>query len=119
MLIPELKQEIAITAKFLERVPEDKLDWRPHPKSMTIKQLANHLAEIPSWVAGTMETEGMVMDDYVPEGHNKVEDLLNTLKTGAAEAIKALKKKILNLQIRPGKWKWVVLPFLNYLNYKC
>jgi len=53
-ILPEFEQEMASTRKVLERVPEDKLDWRPHPKSNTIGWNANHLAEIPGWVAGTL-----------------------------------------------------------------
>jgi uncharacterized damage-inducible protein DinB len=54
LILPEFEQEMASTRKVLERVPEDKFDWRPHPKSNTIGWNANHLAEIPGWVAGTI-----------------------------------------------------------------
>jgi uncharacterized damage-inducible protein DinB len=53
-ILPEFDEETANTRKVLERVPEDKLDWRPHPKSNTIGWNANHLAEIPGWVEGTL-----------------------------------------------------------------
>src|SRR5262245_25190525 len=53
-ILPEFDQEMASTRKVLERLPEDKLDWRPHPKSNTIGWNANHLAEIPGWVEGTL-----------------------------------------------------------------
>ena len=48
-LLPEFDIEMANTRKVLERIPEDKLDWRPHPKSNTIGWNANHLAELPGW----------------------------------------------------------------------
>ena len=51
LTLPEFDQEMATTRKMLERVPEDKLDWRPHEKSNTIGWNANHLAEIPGWVS--------------------------------------------------------------------
>jgi uncharacterized damage-inducible protein DinB len=54
MILPEYDQEMAGARKVLERVPEDKLDWRPHPKSNTIGWNANHLAEIPCWVEPTL-----------------------------------------------------------------
>ncbi|MBW3545531.1 MAG: DinB family protein, partial [Bacteroidetes bacterium] len=44
----ELEQEAITTRKMLERVPTDKFDWQPHPKSMTIKRLATHIAELPT-----------------------------------------------------------------------
>lgn len=53
-ILPEFDQEMANTRKVLERIPEDKWDWRAHPKSNTIGWNANHLAEIPGWVAGTL-----------------------------------------------------------------
>jgi uncharacterized damage-inducible protein DinB len=48
-LLEELDDEIQATRKVLERVPEDKLDWAPHAKSMTLGRLANHVAEVPEW----------------------------------------------------------------------
>ena len=53
-MLPEFDQEMANTRRVLEQVPDDKLDWRAHPKSNTIGWNANHLAEIPGWVAGTL-----------------------------------------------------------------
>lgn len=46
-LLNELQQEAEATRHLLERVPADRLEWRPHPKSMTLGQLALHLATIP------------------------------------------------------------------------
>jgi uncharacterized damage-inducible protein DinB len=48
-LLEELEDEVAATRKVLERVPEDKLDWTPHAKSMNMGRLANHVAEVPEW----------------------------------------------------------------------
>jgi uncharacterized damage-inducible protein DinB len=53
-ILPEFDQEMAKTRKLLERVPEDKFDWRAHPKSNTIGWNANHLAELPGWVEGVI-----------------------------------------------------------------
>jgi len=53
-LIAELKHESSNTRKILERVPTDKLAWRPHEKSMTIGRLATHLAEVPIWINRTV-----------------------------------------------------------------
>lgn len=64
-ILPEFDQEMANTRKVLERVPDDKLDWRAHPKSNTIGWNANHLAEIPGWVEGTLTTPSW---DVAPVG---------------------------------------------------
>ena len=53
-LLPEYDQEMATTRKHLERAPFADWNWKPHEKSMTLGALASHLAEIPSWTAGTM-----------------------------------------------------------------
>ena len=57
-LFPDLDAELATTRRTLERVPDDRLDWMPHAKSMTLGRLASHLAELPklaSIVASTPE----------------------------------------------------------------
>lgn len=57
MLLPEFDQEMANTRKMLERVPEDRFDFQPHPKSWKVDRLAGHVADLPSWAAYTMQTE--------------------------------------------------------------
>ena len=64
-LLPEFDHEMANTRKVLERVPEDRLDWRPHPKSWTLGALATHLATLPSW---TVETFNRTELDIMPGG---------------------------------------------------
>jgi uncharacterized damage-inducible protein DinB len=64
-LTMELNSEIAGVRKTLERVPMDNLDWRPHPKSMTMGELASHLANIPSWTAMTFSSDSL---DIQPPG---------------------------------------------------
>lgn len=46
-MLSEIQQEGAITKRVLERIPADKLSWRPHPKSMSLGELALHVATIP------------------------------------------------------------------------
>ena len=60
-LLPEFDMEMANTRKHLERLPEDKLTFKPHEKSMDM----GHLAEMPGWGAATMSMEEM---DIAPEG---------------------------------------------------
>jgi len=58
----ELEQEAEITARVLARVPEDKLTWKPHAKSMTLGQLAIHTATIPGTIAGILATDSFQVD---------------------------------------------------------
>jgi uncharacterized damage-inducible protein DinB len=50
-MLGEMQQEAATTRRVLERIPEDRLSWQPHKKSMTIGQLALHLAQVPGAIA--------------------------------------------------------------------
>jgi hypothetical protein len=58
-LMPEFDQEMANTHKVLERIPDDKLGWKPHPKSNTIGWNANHVADIPNWLALALTTTSL------------------------------------------------------------
>ena len=53
-LVPEFDHEMTTTRKLLERVPEDKFDWKPHAKSFSLGALATHLANLPMWGAETL-----------------------------------------------------------------
>ena len=53
-LLPEYDHELATTRRLLERVPEAELGWKPHDKSMTLGQLAGHVANIPFWLSATL-----------------------------------------------------------------
>ena len=63
-LLQELEMEMATTRKTLERVP-DNFDWKPHQKSMSLGQLAGHLAEIPTWAEMTVKHDEI---DINPSG---------------------------------------------------
>lgn len=56
LLQNELREEGVTTRKMLAIVPNDKYDWQPHRKSMTIQKLATHIGELPSWVNMTLNT---------------------------------------------------------------
>ena len=56
MLLKELEEESKTTRKMLTLVPIEKSEWQPHSKSMTLIRLATHIAELPSWVAMTLNT---------------------------------------------------------------
>lgn len=57
-LIPEFEQEMATTRRLLERVPGEKGEWKPHPKSFSLGHLAQLVSWMPGWIANTLtETE--------------------------------------------------------------
>ena len=54
MWLPEFDQEFGETRKALERIPEEKFDWKPHEKSWSLHDLAAHVAEVPQWIGATL-----------------------------------------------------------------
>jgi uncharacterized damage-inducible protein DinB len=61
-MLPEFDHEMASTRKTLERIPEDKLSWKPDPKSMSLGQLAGHIVEMTGWGTMTLQTDSLNMD---------------------------------------------------------
>ena len=91
MFLPEFDHEFGETRKALDRVPEEKFDWKPHDKSFSLHDLAAHVAEVPRWTAVTLEQDGFDLDApyerTVPE--TKAE-ILAHFDEGVAEARKVL-----------------------------
>jgi uncharacterized damage-inducible protein DinB len=48
-LLADFDHEMGTTRRLLERLPDDRLSWKPHPRSMTLGGLATHLSSIPQW----------------------------------------------------------------------
>jgi uncharacterized damage-inducible protein DinB len=90
----QLKDEAEITRKMLKIIPEDNYDWKPHPKSMTIRRLAAHLAELPGWVPMAIDTD--VLDfsanDYKATPFKDNIDLLSIFEENQKKAEVALTK---------------------------
>jgi uncharacterized damage-inducible protein DinB len=64
-LLPEFDHEMANTRKVLERCPEDKFDWKPHPKSFSMAALATHIANMTAWTVDVVEKDSF---DISPPG---------------------------------------------------
>ena len=62
----EFDEEMKKTRSMLERVPDAVLDYKPHPKSMSMRELASHIAEIPGWGATALESDEL--DLQPPQG---------------------------------------------------
>jgi len=67
LLLPEYDREVNATRAMLDRVPATALDWRPHPRSMTLGRLANHLAELPRWMTVILSRATFDLRDDTPE----------------------------------------------------
>ncbi len=68
LLLPEFDQETAQTRRVLERVPEDRLDWQPHDRSMTLGHLASHIAEAYDWAGAIMDNTEFDLLEAMAEG---------------------------------------------------
>jgi uncharacterized damage-inducible protein DinB len=91
-LAAELKQEAATTRRMLERVPEDKFDWKPHEKSTALGRLAGHIAELPSLLGPTLASEELdfASGDFKPFEPASVAEILERFDENVAAGIEYL-----------------------------
>jgi uncharacterized damage-inducible protein DinB len=77
--LKELEKEAITTRKMLDRVPDDQFSWKPHQKSMSILELATHIAEIPGWIPMVLNTSEMdfANNDYKRPTINNHKELMN------------------------------------------
>jgi uncharacterized damage-inducible protein DinB len=94
MLLKEMEQEAQTTRKMLERIPNDKFDWQPHEKSMTVRKLASHIAELPTWVSMTILTDHLdfAENPYTAIDINNTTELLALFEKSLAEGKAELEK---------------------------
>jgi len=109
-LLTELEREAQTTRKMLSIVPAEKFGWQPHPKSMTMKRLATHVAELPSWVTMALTTSELDFEnnDWEPQVVDDTTALLdyfeNSLKSGREHLEKANEDQLNELwTLRSGK----------------
>ncbi len=97
-VLAEYESETAITRRHLERVPDDKLSWAPHEKSMTLGRLASHLAELSSWAPGILNADVLdfaspEMEKYEPPTFDSRDAILKAFDEGVAKAKKLIASK--------------------------
>jgi uncharacterized damage-inducible protein DinB len=92
LLLKELEQESAITLKMLQRVPDENWDWKPHQKSMSLKALSVHIAELPSWVSMGLSTNEVdfAATPYTPAEVKNTTDLLELFERSLYQGRTAL-----------------------------
>lgn len=93
MALGDLEREMNATERVLKRVPDDKLDWRPHEKSWTLGELASHVANLLNWAK--MAIEGDEYDMAGPgsmggEPPETADEILDTFYGLKADVVKAL-----------------------------
>ena len=86
--LDEIREEAAITKRILERVPADKLSWKPHPKSMSLGQLALHVASIPGGLTKLLQLDQFDVSqaNFNPPPPKNVEEIHATLEQSVQAA---------------------------------
>lgn len=92
MLAAELKQESVAARKMLERVPNDKLAWKPHEKSMSLGRLAGHIAEMVTWTNVTVGQDELdfATADYKPKDYTDAAEIVADFDQNLSSALEVL-----------------------------
>ena len=104
-MLNELRQEAATTKRLLERVPEDRLGWKPHPKSMSLGQLAFHVARIPGDLSRLAQLDEFDASraNFDPPAPNSGEEILTALEQSVSDAAQYLGS--LTPEIAAASWR--------------
>ena len=92
--LEQLEMEAGATRKMLSRVPTEKFSWKPHEKSMDMKTLAVHVAELPTWIPMTLNTDELdfAKNEYKQAPIQNTQELVAYFEKSLVEGIEALKK---------------------------
>jgi len=90
-LLQELTQEAQTTRRVLERVPGDQLNWKPHAKSMSLGQLALHVATVPGNVAKVSQQSPFSLPSFAPPSATSAAELVPALDESIATATRILR----------------------------
>jgi uncharacterized damage-inducible protein DinB len=91
-LLPEFDQEMASTRRVLERVPDDKPEWKPHPKSFSVAHLAQLVASLPGWIGQTLTNTELDLSASPGYSNQNTTSLLNQFDDNVKKARQAIEK---------------------------
>jgi uncharacterized damage-inducible protein DinB len=89
-LLPEFDQEMATTRRLLERVPSDKAEWKPHPKSFALGHLAQLVSWMPGWITSTLQDTRLDLLGAAGYSFESTDDLLTGFDANVRSAREAL-----------------------------
>jgi uncharacterized damage-inducible protein DinB len=106
-LTHEFEHEVATTRRFLERLPSEKFDWRPHQKSMSARELAGHLVECAGYAEPIFAANELDFDPktYKPILPASVAELVAALDERAAAGVRAMNAATEKDLERPWQFK--------------
>jgi len=91
-LLMEMDQEAQTTKRLLERIPDEKMGWKPHPKSHSLGQLGLHIASLPGGIAAIATQETVEAPNFVQAEAKSRQEILDTFSQGMAGAKDSLNK---------------------------
>ena len=105
LMLAELAQEAQTTRRVLQRVPDDKLSWRPHPRSSSLGQLALHVATLPNLGEHVLGPDVFQAPEFVQPEARTAAELLPALDQSVASGRKFLTE--LTPERAEGTWRLV------------
>ena len=122
LLLPEVEQEMTTTRRVLERVPDDKLAWKPHDRSWSMGDLASHIVNMIKWTDVTMNQTEFDLGSVPPEQLNQAAksraELLAWFDANAAGARQALGRSDADYAV-PWTLKQGAQEFFTMPRYTC
>ena len=114
-LVPEFTQEMATTRRLLERVPDDKGDWKPHEKSFSLAHLAQLVATMPGWILRTLRQPDIDLAAGAGYSNQSTQSLLQQFDKLVQEAKEAIAESsdehfATNWKLRMGERELMSLP---------
>jgi len=104
LMIREFREESAATKRILERVPADKLTWKPHPKSMSLGQLTLHIGRIPNRITGLVQADHFDVSqaNFNPPDPTSLEEV----HAAFAESVRTAEAYLANLTEESASENW-------------
>ena len=92
ILLPEFDQEMSVTRRVLERVPSDKPDWKPHPKSFSVAHLAQLISSMPGWITKAIDDTSLDLAAGGKYTNQPTQELLAVFDRNVREARAAMER---------------------------
>jgi uncharacterized damage-inducible protein DinB len=104
LMTHEFRDEVAATKRILDRIPADKLTWKPHPKSMSLGQLSLHVAVIPNRICGLVKSDHF---DVSTANFNPPQPAnLEEIQAGFAESVRTAEAYLTGLTEDSASENW-------------
>jgi len=117
ILLPEFEHEMNITRKVLNGLSDEFINYQPHEKSWSTKSLANHIAEIPSWVNGTLDYDELDFEtsDFKPTKCSSKKEIIALFEKNVGNAKQSLmntnnEKMLADWTLRNGEKVFFTMP---------